>query len=32
MYKQMLQNNVVSSRTYNFKKIELEENYKKQKE
>jgi hypothetical protein len=28
----MLQSNIVSPRTYNFKKIELDEKYKKQKE
>ncbi len=32
MYQQMLQNNIVSPRTYSFKKVELEEKYKRQKE
>ncbi len=32
LYQQMLQNNIVSPRTYSFKKVELEEKYKKQKE
>jgi hypothetical protein len=31
-YQQMLQNNIVSPKTYNFKKIELDEKYKRQKE
>ncbi len=32
MYQQMLQNNIVSPKTYSFKKIELDERYQKQKE